>query len=214
MGILGNKTTDIAKVEKDVEATLALELTAIRSQEDYTEAGAFLVKVKQTAKIVEAAFRAELDAALEKKRAAEADRKTVMDKIKFFTDKLDHAERQVKNVMSGFVMAEERRRVEAETARRKEEEERRLQTAIDTGNEEILEKPVAVKKETAPTAKGTYTVEVWEYQIADVSRINPDYLIPDEKAIGALVRSQKERAAKILGPGVNVIRRKDVRVRA
>ena len=208
------ETTDISKVTKSVEEVLSLQLVAIGTQAEYTAAGEFLIKCKKTAKFVKDHYDLELKTAQKKKGEAEAERRAVVDKIQAFTDKLDHAERQVKNVMATFYATEERRRIQAEQKRRQEEEEKRLQTAIDTGHEEVLDKPIAVKKEEKPKAVGTYAVDVWEYQITDKSRINPDYLIPDEKAIGTLVRSQKERAAKILGPGVNVVCRKDIRARA
>lgn len=193
--------------------TAQVESLVIETDEAYTATGEFLKKCKQTAKHVEAFYSDELTAAQEKKKAAEAERKEVVNKIKVFTDKLDRAERAAKNLMSNFLTKQEAKRRKEEEERRKIEEEKRLNMAIETGHEEILEKPIAVVKSEAPKVEGVYSVDVWEYEIIDKTKINPAFIIPDEKAIGQTVRSMKERAQDIIGPGVKVTVRKDMRSR-
>lgn len=206
---------DNTQLQKSVESVIsAMELITIENQEQLTEANEFVKKCKVTAKEVEAFFSDDLSAAQEKKKAAEAERKAVSEKIKFFTDKLDKAERAIKNKMSAYLTEQERIRREEEAKKRAEEEARRIETAIETGHEEILDRPVAIVKEPEPElAQGTYTVDVWEYEIIDKTKINAEFLIPDEKGIGATVRSMKERAQSIVGPGVKVTCRKDIRTR-
>jgi len=199
---------ETTEIQKTVDQVLAeMQHIEINDQESYEEAASFLRKTKQTGKTVKDHFEPE------RKRTHEA-YKAVTDQIKFFTDKLSKAERTVKQAMGKYVNEQERKRREVEAQRRREEEEKRLQSAIETGHDEVLDKPIAVEKEPeAPKVDNTYTVEVWKYQIQDVSKINPDYLIPDEKAIGALVRSKKGDAGRILGEGVRVYSEKEVRSR-
>lgn len=206
--------TETTSLQKTVDTVLAqMQNLTVTTDEQYIEAGEFLKKCRITVKAVQDFFSADLAAAQEKKKAAEAERKSVDNQIKAFTDRLDAAERTVKRIMGEYQMAQEKARREAEDARRREEEERRLTTAIETGHEEVLDKPVTVIKEEPVRVAGTSTVDVWEFEIVDKAKINPDYLIPDEKAIGALVRSMKDRAQAVLGPGVKITCRKDIRVR-
>jgi hypothetical protein len=44
-------------------------------------------------------------------------------------------------------------------------------------------------------------------QIVDASKINPAFMMPDEKKIGAQVRALKGDAAAIIGEGVKVTKR-------
>lgn len=56
----------------------------------------------------------------------------------------------------------------------------------------------------APKVAGVATREVWKYEITDASKINPQFLMPDEKKIGAQVRALRGDAAGLIGPGVRV----------
>lgn len=56
----------------------------------------------------------------------------------------------------------------------------------------------------APKVTGIATREVWKFEITDPSKINPQFLMPDEKKIGAQVRALKGDAAALIGPGVRV----------
>jgi hypothetical protein len=206
------QTTDLTRTVDSIIAQV--QGLVIETDEAYQATGEFLKKCKLTAKTVEEFYAADLNAATEKKKAAEAERKAVADAIKVYTDKLDRAERAAKSLMSAYLTKKEEERRKEDARRRKEEEDRRLAAAIDSGHEEILDKPVVIiKTPEPPKVDGTYSVDVWEYEILDKAKINPAYLVADEKAIGSLVRSQHERAADILGPGVRVYSRKDIRTR-
>jgi hypothetical protein len=206
---------EIKDLQQHVDTVLSrMETITVADQEGYTAAGEFLRKVKQSVKLVEDHFAEELKAAQDKKREAEAERKAVADQIKTFTDKLNRAERAVKKIMGDYLAEEERKRRQIEAQRRKEEEDRRLAEAEETGNEEILDRPVVTKKEPEPPKlEGTYSVDVWEYEIVDISKINPEFLMPDTTAIGKAVRNMKDKAQSLIGPGVKVTCRKDMRVR-
>lgn len=203
-------------LQKTVDTVLAnLQQAKVTDQASLDEANKLLVTCKQTIKTVEDHYSADLEAAQEEKRAAEAKRKAVVGEIDRFRVPLTKAERMVKGQMSEYLREQERQRQEAERKRREAEENRRIDAAINTGREEVLDKPIAVEKEPEPElAKGTYTTKVWKYEIIDKQKINPEFLIPDEKAIGATVRSMKDRAQAVLGDGVRVYSDIDVRARS
>lgn len=207
--------TETTELQKTIDTVVAeIEGLVIQDQDGLAAANEFLKKVKATAKIVEETFSARLADAQEKKRVAETERKAVADEIKKYTDRLDRAESAVKRIMSAYLQEQERLRLEEDQRRKKEEDDRRLAAAIETGHEEILDKPVTFVKAPEPElAKGTYTVDVWEYEIIDKAKISPAYLIPDEVAIRKTVTSMKDRAQEIVGPGIRVTCRKDIRTR-
>ena len=84
------------------------------------------------------------------------------------------------------------------TAQQREEAQRLLAQASQSEPEEAAALVAASNraKAEAPSVR-----EVWRFEIEDVSKLPSQFLIPDEKAIGAVVRSQKGNA-KI--PGVKV----------
>jgi len=212
--IIDDQTTETTELTRSVDAiTAKVETLVIETTEAYEATGEFLKNCKKTAKQVEAFYSEDLTAATDKKKAAEAERKEVSNKIKLFTDKLDRAERAAKNLMSNFLTKQEVANRKADADRRKIEEEKRLDLAIETGHEEILEKPIAVVMSEVPKVEGTYTVDVWGYEIIDKTKINAAFIIPDEKAIGQVVRSMKEKAQELIGEGVKVTCRKDIRAR-
>ena len=212
--IIDDQTTETRELTRSVDAiTAKVETLVIETTEAYEATGEFLKNCKKTAKQVEAFYSDELTEATDRKKAAESDRKEVSNKIRLFTDKLDRAERAAKNLMSNFLTKQEATRRKEEAERRRIEEEKRLELAIETGHEEILEKPIAVVKSEAPKVAGTYTVDVWEFEIVDRTKVNASFMIPDEKAIGAIVRTMKGEAQILLGEGVKVTCRKDIRAR-
>lgn len=207
--------TEKKDLQKTVESVVAnLQSVTVRDQGSLDEANRLLVACKQTVKLVEEHFDPALKEAQDLKRAAEEKRKAVVIEIDRFRSPLAKAERLVKKQMSDYLTEQERVRREEERRRREEEENKRLDAAINTGREEVLDKPIAVVKEPEPElAKGTYTVDVWKFDIVDKRKINPEFLIADEKTIGQVVRSMKDRAQAIVGEGVRVYSEKDVRSR-
>jgi len=202
--------TDTQELQKTVDGIIAEMATIkITSEEDALQAGSFLRKNKETQKFVKDYFE-------DARAATYKAYKEVTDQIKFFVGKLEKAEKAVKRKVSDYQMEQERARREearrlAEEAR-KREEERRLAQAIETGDEEILEKPVEapqVKVEEPRKMDGVSFVEKWTYEIQDVSQIPREYLMPDERKIRSHVASMKDKA-KI--PGVRIYADKTVRV--
>lgn len=101
----------------------------------------------------------------------------------------------------------EKERVAREEARKAQEEQRLAEAALlqDAGMSEeaeavlVTERPLEIQKvEEAPKIEGLSFRENWCFEIVDVNQIPREYLIVNEKAIGAVVRSLKENA-KIAG---------------
>jgi len=111
--------------------------------------------------------------------------------IAFFrpaTDKLNQAIALINSEMAAF------RRRQAEEAKKKEAELK------ETGQDSDLVFTPEVKPEIPKTVK---IRKVWRFRIKDKSAIKPDFLIPDEKTIGELVRKLHEKAVDIVG-GIEV----------
>lgn len=129
---------------------------------------------------------------------------------------LQDAERIVKALMGEFAQREavrlrqiedaarraaqeENDRLAIERAARLEMEGRRAEAALVMNEAEAPVLPVFV----APQARveGVSTHDVYSYRLVDVSKLKPEFLIPDEKKIAAIVRSMKEAASAIVGEG-------------
>lgn len=82
---------------------------------------------------------------------------------------------------------------EAEAARLREAEAKRAAAAS------MPTAPVVHFEQ--PKVAGVSSRQVWKFEIADAAQLPREYLIPDEKAIGAVVRALGERASI---PGVRV----------
>jgi len=100
---------------------------------------------------------------------------------------------------------------EAEEARKREQERLLAEAAAlaDQGDkkasEEVLEEavnvqaPAVVIQKTAPQVEGESYRSVWKFEILDKTLLKPEFLIPDEKAIGAVVKSMHLGALTLLG---------------
>lgn len=151
-------------------------------------------------------------------KAAHTAHKEAIAQKKRFTDPLDQAERHVKGLMGDYYRREEeeRRRKERELQRQaqeREENERLERAALleREGRQEeanaLIEAPVeaprVVLAEPAPKAEGVSMRETWKFRVVDKAKINPEFMVPDEVAIGKTVRAMKETAARIVG-GIEV----------
>ncbi len=110
----------------------------------------------------------------------------------------------------------ERERARAEEIRRREEAERERQTlaamaqiAVEEGMIETAEEltreaehvPTPIITANIPKAEGLSSAVLWRFEITDVALIPRQYVIPDERAIGGVVRALKG-ATNI--PGIRV----------
>lgn len=118
------------------------------------------------------------------------------------------------------IRREEQTRIEQEL--RKREEDRRMAEAeaLAAGGqqeaaEELLDQPVfaPVVELAAPSAPGVSSRKHYSFRIVDPSKINRDYLVPDETKIRKIVNALGLDAMQLVG-GIEVIEDQIVAVRA
>ena len=196
------------EVQKHIDTVLAeLETVEVTDQASYESAAEFLRAVKQTENTVHEVLDPQIKELYTPYKAATDERKK-------YLDILTKAGTQVRGKMNKYQAEQRRIAEETERKRRAEEEERRLAAAVESGREEVLDKPIVVEKVEAPKADGTYTVDVWKWELKDISQVDPRFLIVDEKAVGQLVRSMKGKAQEMVGVGIRVYAEAEVRVKA
>jgi len=192
---------------------------AIVDQSTYADAGAYLTRIKTVKKRVDDLF----DPAVKKAHAAH---KELVALKKQFTGPLDNVEHKIKFGMQTWAQEQERirREKEAEIRRQQEkaDEERRLAEAeaLEKAGkpeeaEAVLDQPAMVAPVVLPNAQpkieGVSMREVWRFRIVDESKIPREFLIVDEKKLGAFARNMKQTANV---PGVEFYSEKSVAARA
>jgi len=202
-----------AKADEAVkEAALCLsdvKTIAIRNPEQLKNAGDVSNKIKTRIKELNAE-RLELTRPLDEVKAK------IMDKYRPAVEQLTQAQRLIDGVISDYLA--EQRRIQQEQQRKAEEEARKERERAEAkakewaakGNEkkaeEWLDKSEAVIAPViqAPDTKaaGISTREDWDFEITDANLIPRDYLIPDDKAIRAVVKATKGKKEI---PGVKII---------
>lgn len=119
----------------------------------------------------------------------------------------------------------EQRRLQREAETRRLEEAALMEQAGDrAGASRLLDAPVPVPVVTpapvfvpappppmAPKVEGVSYRDVWEYEITDPALLPREYLMPDEKRIGSVVRAMR---AETQIPGVRAYARRTTAVRA
>jgi len=186
-------TTDIASV-RDVASEAArrgvsvaerVSQIEVKSEEDYELSSKILKEIKTQIK------------ALDEKRLefTRPLNKVVRDINNFFREPLDAyrgAEKAIKSAMVAFRDAQ------------REVQERALARARDAaldGDREKFARQLAAAKDAIPTAEETHTRKRWCFEVVDASVVPREFLVVDEKAIGVVVRRDKD-ATKI--PGIRV----------
>lgn len=138
---------------------------------------------------------------------------------------LDEAERLIKARVGDFLAEQERQRREAEAAAQAEaqrqaeaEQAAQVEALEAAGQQEEAQAVAAAPVQApiviaAPVAKpaGVSTVETWHYQIVDSGKLPREYMMPDEKKIGQVVRAMKGQTNIA---GVKVYCTNEVRTRA
>lgn len=153
-------------------------------------------------------------------------KRELLDREREIDEPMERAENEIlKPAISRFNVEQERRRREEEDRQRaqakKEEEDRRLAAAQkleEQGDKEMADAvldipipvaPVVIPKHEAPA--GISYREVWRYRISDESKIPREYLVPDDKKIGGVVRAMKGETRI---PGVEIYSEQTVAGRA
>jgi hypothetical protein len=159
-------------------------------------------------------------------KAAHLAHKKAVEKKKMHDGPLDAAERMVKQAMSVYDLEEEKKR-QAEQRRleeiaRKAAEEQALMDAIAAEDEAkrngatkeeaaqeaetvmaepVYVPPVVLPKATPKMQGGPVYRTIWKFRIKDVNAIPRQYMVPNEVAIGGVIRSLKGQANI---PGIEV----------
>lgn len=191
---------------------------SIDSVERYSSAGEMLVSIKTLRNEIKEVF----DPIVQK--AHSAHKEALAQKAK--ADKpLDEAENIIKRAMSSWTQEQEAKRREEERRLREEarkaEEDRLLrqaELAAEEGDTElayqILDSPIpnvsVIAPSNVPKIGGVSYTNRWTFRIIQPSIIPREYLIPDEKKIGGVVRAMRS-GTKI--PGVEVFCEKVASVR-
>jgi hypothetical protein len=177
----------------------AANTVIVETRDDYETAGTFLKEIKAVMKKVEAVFEPIVKKAFEAHKQAKS---SLNERLK----PLEEAERIVKGKMSTFFAAEEEKRRAADRAKR--EEEARLAAEHEEKARELLDKGEFKKAESVlnavevlpevqekAKAEGVAMTKVWKFRIVNAALVPDVYRIIDERAIGATVRTLKERAS-------------------
>jgi acyl transferase domain-containing protein len=195
-------------IKREIDAVISqMEKLEVKNDEQFEFAADWLKRNKETQKYVEDQFSEELEAAKEKKKQAEAERKAVVKKIDTFNKPLKEAERQTRSMIEQYQNELERQRREEEERRRKEAEEQAAKAEAE-GKPAPAPEPVPEKKEV-PKTEGVTFYENWTFEIEDESQIPREYMQVDEKKIRQYVKAMKGDA-KI--PGVKIWCEKKSRV--
>lgn len=197
-------------VGQNIDALLKeMEARTITTDEDYSFTAEWLKRLKGTQKIVGEVFDPEI-------AHLRAPYQEKLDEKKMYLTRLEQGERIAKRKMGEYaeekrrLAEEERKRIEAKN--RADEEERRLNEAITTGDESVLDEPVPlpppVEVPAAPEVKGIVYVETWKYEIVNPIDLPREYLVPNDKAIQAVVSALNGKAVI---PGIRVYSERVIR---
>jgi hypothetical protein len=186
---------------------------SVTNPADYEAAAAFRKEVlRPMMKEVDASYDPVIEAAHKTHKAA------LESKRKVYAP-LEAADKSLDRMMGAYALKQrqeaeaEQRRLLAE-ARRREEDQRLAQAAalemagMKKEADAVLDAPASaisapVVAANVPKVAGLGVRELWKYRIIDRSKINPEWMIPDEVAIGAVVRQLKAAAAEVVG-GIEV----------
>ncbi len=213
---------EATEVKQEV-AVLAEKAAAlvIRNDDDNEIAGAFLVDCARQLKNINSVF----DPIISKAHAAH---KEALAKKKEFAGPVETAKRKISGLIGEYDRKKEAERREAERKARAEarriEEERRIKEAEALEKvgqaeaaEAVIEKPLPVPAPAPPPPvrrpSGISVRKAWAFRVLDPSKIKPEYMIPDEKKIGQVVRAMGAQAAAMIGEGVEIYEKEIVSAR-
>lgn len=184
----------------------------VYDQQSYEQAGEILRDIATVKKEIKAKF------AEPKEKAHEA-HKAICDLEKELLAKVTERENEIRQKMTAYYEAEQKR-IAAEQERKRIEAEKQMQIAAeaeaagDTEKAEIAVALAAMEESTvtvAPKAAGIAKREVWSAEVIDLDKIPREYLIPDMNALNALAKATK---GQIKIPGVKFNKQLVLSVRA
>ena len=208
-----NEIATVEKLEKAEQDALAKVRTwDIKSNEDYSALDSFTKGLQSLKRTI-------IDDFADSKKAAKATHQAVCDQESAHLGKVEEAIREGKVKLFTWDKAQEKARQEAEDKARAEAKAKADQEALDAataaqksgdheGAKAILEEAVQAP---APTVivpsmvpkRQTVIRTVKKFRIKDPKAIKPEFLTPDEKKIGGIVRSMGKGAESVVG-GIEV----------
>lgn len=177
---------------------------AVIDQQSYEQAGEILRNIATVKKEIKALF------AEPKKKAAEA-HKAICSAENEVLAKVTARENEIRQKMSNYWQAEQKR-IAAEQERKRKEAEEMARIAAEAeaaGDEETAAEAVAIAAVTeatvteAPKAAGVSMREVWRAKVVDLNKVPREYLIVNQSALDALAKATK---GSINIPGVEFIK--------
>jgi hypothetical protein len=212
--------------QKSTELTVqAKQLSKIGHPEDYRKACDLGLSLKTMLNGIEEFWADKISAAFKT-------HKMLVKAKNDMTAPVEAAMVTVKRLIAAFEAEQEQSRREAERAAaealRKQEEERAMREAEllqNAGNAQgaasVIEQaisapaPVVVVQSNVPQVAGKSSRGIWKWRLKDASKLKPQYLIPDEQAIGQVVRALKDKAISAIGEGsIEVYEEKSVAFRS
>lgn len=181
----------------------------IKDNESYIRAGELLKAIKDIRKEIDETFDPIV------KKAHEAHKEAVSQKKKAEAP-LVEAEGIIKPKIASYQDEQERIRLEEERRLQEEAqkqlEEAQLDEAVELERsgqveeaqavlQEPIQAPTIVLPKTTPKVEGVSSRKVWRYRVKNPLHVKREYLILDEKKIGALVRQLGPQAEAIIGKG-------------
>lgn len=204
---LQQEINDVVKKAQDLEVT---------DPEGLNISAEYLKACKARKKKIGEAFDDIVKKAHEAHKAATSERKKHLDPV-------EKAEKIIKGKVGAYQLEQEKiqrqREAEAREKARQAEEEKQLAEAqalqaegMTEEAEAVLEeeRPIEVAKvETQKMPEGVSTRDNWKFEVVDVSKLPREYIMPDTKAIGSVVKALKQNASKSI-PGIRVWNEKTV----
>jgi len=197
----------------DMEEIIVKEVGIIQTKEQADEAVELRNKLKALKSEIEASYKPIIEQAYRAHKEAIA-------KMNEHLKPVEEAIRCLDKSLADFQKRQEeearRKALEEYEKKKREEEERKLslaETLAKVGLQEeadrMLETDTHVVVEVEkPKVEGISFLEIWKFEITDESLLPREYLMPDEKKIGQVVRATK---GTLSIPGVKIYKEKIAR---
>lgn len=205
---MNDQVVEVLVVKEKQHVQLAKEFV-INNQFELDNAGLFLRGIKTLQKEIKDTFTP-------MKEKAHAVHVEICSKEKLHYAPVEEAEKIIKQKIQTYLAEqqkienEKRRLLELEMKKQQEEIALKLaeQTKDEVKQEQILQqaintKPVVQVEQTVFKPQGISTTKRWRFEIMDKTKINAQFLIPNETAISSLVTSSGMDAEKLIG-GIRV----------
>lgn len=147
----------------------------ITTDQEFENISKFYLRIRELKEQIESTF------GIIKKKTYEA-YKEAGNQYKKFTDPLLEAERVINQKTFAY-----KRQKELE---KKVEVEKAIEKAVETNTPVVV---TMVDAPVVPKVDGLSSRKNWKFKITDATKLPREYLMPDEKAIGAVVRALKDK---------------------